>query len=66
MMAQNGEIKDQCGQNRERDHAKLQKSVSNKTDCIEICDEDDGDDDSLNSVAESLNNYLDVKVRFRR
>lgn len=63
-MAQNGEIKDQCGQNRERDHAKLQKSISSNAEAIQICKEDDSDNDSLNSVAESLNNYLDVKVRF--
>lgn len=41
-------------------HSKLEKSISDVQ--AKNLDYDD-DNDSLNSVAESLNNYLDVKVR---
>jgi hypothetical protein len=41
-------------------HPKLEKSIS---DVQGKSNDDDGDNNSINSVAESLNNYLDVKVR---
>lgn len=43
---------------------KVEKSISD-VQKKDIKRQDDGDDDSINSVAESLNNYLDVKVRKR-
>ena len=40
---------------------KVEKSISDvKAAKIDVCDDDDSD--STNSIAESLNNYLDIKV----
>lgn len=45
------------------ENRKLEKSISDVQGKSNDCE---GDNDSLNSVAESLNNYLDVKVRRKR